>query len=87
MKIKQLHWKVHDVHPTIWIAQIEGYGIIQFEIHQIPKELLYVPQLRFLLKSNIVGIKEILLSELDFAKELAQVQLEIHVDSLLESHP
>jgi len=77
MKPKQLQWKIQDFSPKVWIAQIKEYGTIQFEIHQVTEN-------KYLLKSNLVNIKRLLIEELDFAKELAQKQFDVHVQSLLD---
>ena len=74
---KQLQWKIQD-RPEVWIAQIKEYGLVQFEIHQ-------VPQGKYLLKSNLIGIKDLMVDDLDFTKQMAQYQLETHIHSLIET--
>lgn len=74
---KQLQWKIQD-SQEVWIAQINEYGLVQFEIHQLPQD-------KYLLKSNLMGIKDLMVDDLDFTKQLAQYQLETHIHSLIET--
>ena len=74
---KQLQWKIQD-SPKVWVAQLKEYGLVQFEIHQLPQD-------KYILKSNLIGIKDLIVDDLDFTKKLAQYQLETHIHSLIES--
>jgi hypothetical protein len=79
MIAKQLEWNIQATHPKIWIAQINEYALVQFMIYHIKEE-------EYLLTSNLTGIKDLIIKELDFTKQMAQYQLEAFINSLTQSN-
>ncbi len=74
LTLKNLIW--HDTGPNSWCGVIDGDYNILFEICQLED--------KFLLSSNIRSLK-LNFHELEFAQQMAQVQLKDYLYSFFES--
>ena len=79
MNPKQLQWKIQTAHPKVWISRIKEYGWVQIEIYSLLMD-------NYLLRSNLIAVKDLIAEDIDFTKQLAHHLLETHIHSLIETN-
>ncbi len=76
---KTLQWRFFNNHDEIWIGEVIGSLNIRFELHELGND-------KYLIKSNLDGIRKLVVRSLDLAKMMAQEHFNTYALGLLEGN-
>ena len=74
---KTLQWRLINNHDEIWIGEIIGSLNSRFELHELGND-------KYLIQSNLDGIRKLVVRSLDHAKTMAQENFNTYALGLLE---
>lgn len=73
---KTLQWKYSGCRDKIWIGELTDSTNIRFELHELDNN-------KYLMKTNLDGIRKLIIRDLDNAKMLAQEHFNTYAPGLL----
>lgn len=74
---KTLHWKYSGSKDKIWIGELRDSSNIRFELHELNNN-------KYIMKSNLNGIRKLVIRDLDNAKMMAQEHFNTYALGLIE---
>jgi len=74
---KTLHWKYSGNQDEIWIGELSDSFNIRFELHKLDSN-------KYLMKTNLEGIRKLIIRDLDNAKMMAQEHFNTYALGLIK---
>lgn len=74
---KTLHWKYSCNQDKIWIGELSDSSNVRFELHELDND-------KYLMKSNLDGIRKLVIRDFDNAKMMAQEHFNAYALGLIK---
>ena len=74
---KTLHWEFTGGKDKIWIGELPDSFNVRFELHELDDD-------KYLMKSNLDGIRKLIIRDIDNAKLMAQEHFNTYVRGLIK---